>query len=222
VSSELPDVIADPVGVAVGLVTDLEPGLDRAVVVGIVEGVAGGRAKRRRLAQALTARPGVLADGRSPAPRAVGDLLIALRRVGAVRVSPPVCSQCGKQLRTMQRRGEDWYCAVCGPKRVPCTGCRNVRIVASRDRGGRPYCAKCPPDDGHDPVAVVVEVVGVVAPTVSPEIVAAAVETAVPRAGRRRELAWALQDQPELLTGAGAADRGRAASSRASDCCHTS
>jgi hypothetical protein len=204
VSSELPDVIADPVGVAVGLVTDLEPGLDRAVVVGIVEGVAGGRAKRRRLAQALTARPGVLADGRSPAPRAVGDLLIALRRVGAVRVSPPVCSQCGKQLRTMQRRGEDWYCAVCGPKRVPCTGCRNVRIVASRDRGGRPYCAKCPPDDGHDPVAVVVEVVGVVAPTVSPEIVAAAVETAVPRAGRRRELAWALQDQPELLTGAGA------------------
>jgi hypothetical protein len=36
----------------------------------------------------------VLADGRSPAPRAVGDLLIALRRVGAVRVSPPVCSQC--------------------------------------------------------------------------------------------------------------------------------
>jgi hypothetical protein len=30
------------------------------------------------------------------------------------------------------------------------------------------------------------------------------VETAVPRAGRRRELAWALQDQPELLTGAGA------------------
>jgi hypothetical protein len=124
-STDLPEAVTDPVGVVVGLVADLEPSLDRATVVRIVESVAGGRAKRRRLAQALTARPEVLADGRSPAPRAVGDLLIALQAGGAARVSPPVCTQCGKQLRTMQRRGEDWYCGVCGPNRVPCTGCRN-------------------------------------------------------------------------------------------------
>jgi hypothetical protein len=203
-STDLPEAVTDPVGVVVGLITDLEPSLDRATVVRIVEGVAGGRAKRRRLAQALAARPEVLADGRSPAPRAVGDLLIALRAAGAVRISPPVCARCGKQLRTMQRRGEDWYCGVCGPNRVPCTGCRNLRTVGRRDRDGRPYCMKCPPDD-DDPVAIVVDVVAGVAPTVPAQTVTAAVHAAVPRSGRRRELAWALQDRPELLTGAGAA-----------------
>jgi len=91
-----------------------------AVVVDVVISVAGGRAKRRKLAQELSARPAVLTDGRSPAPRVIGDLLIALRRAGATVISPPVCAGCGKSLRTMQRRGQDWYCGVCGPRREPC------------------------------------------------------------------------------------------------------
>ena len=62
--------------------------------------VAGGRAKRRKLAAALAGRPAVLADGRSPAPRVVGDLLIALRKAGATVISPPACAGCGKDLRT--------------------------------------------------------------------------------------------------------------------------
>ncbi len=37
-----------------------------------------------------------------------------------------------------------------------------------------------------------------------PQVVAAAVRAAVPAAGRRHQLAWALQERPELLTGAGA------------------
>jgi len=35
-----------------GIVANLEPGLDLATVAGIIEAVAGARAKRRRLAQA--------------------------------------------------------------------------------------------------------------------------------------------------------------------------
>jgi hypothetical protein len=108
-------VLTDPIGVLVELVVRHEPSLDRATVSNVVENLAGGRAKRRRLAQALLDRPTVLTDGRSPAPRAVADLLIALRKAGATRISPPVCAECGKQLRTFQRRGEHWYCGVCGP-----------------------------------------------------------------------------------------------------------
>lgn len=70
----------DPIGAITRLVAEAEPALAVGLIQDIVIGVAGGRAKRRRLAQALVQRPAVLRDGRSPAPRAVGDLLIALRR----------------------------------------------------------------------------------------------------------------------------------------------
>jgi hypothetical protein len=204
-SAQTPDVLADPVGVVVELVADVEPDLDRAAITAAVTGVAAGRAKRRRMARALADRPEVLTDGRSPAPRVVGDLLIALRAAGAGTISPPCCAGCGKALRTLQRRGEDWYCIRCGPTPLPCAGCGNTRRVACRDRQGRPRCAACPPEAGPDPIQVLIEVVTAIDPAIPADTVAAAVQTAASRAGQRRQLAWALQDQPELLTGAGAA-----------------
>src|SRR5660398_103402 len=85
-----PAVLADPLSVVIDLVAGLKPGLDRACITEVVTGVAGGRAKRRRLAQALLTRPGILTDGRSPAPEAIGKLLTALGSAGAVNVSAPV------------------------------------------------------------------------------------------------------------------------------------
>lgn len=178
--------------------------MEGAAIAELVEGVAGGRAKRRRLAQFLLERPAVLADGRSPAPRVVGDLLIALRAAGALHISAPVCATCGKSLRTLQRRGQDWYCAVCGARREPCTSCGLTRPVSARDRHGRPHCVDCPPGDDRDPLEVIIEVVAGVDPTVTIEVVIGAVNAAVSNGGQRRRLAWALADRPDLLTGAGA------------------
>ena len=144
-------MLADPAGVITGLIMETERTLGRAAVAGTVAGVAGGRAKRRRLAQALLDRPALLADGRSPAPRAAGDLLIALRAADATGVAAPSCAACGKPLRTMQRRGQDWYCGACGPEPEPCAACGSIRPVSSRDRDGRPRCGGCPPDSGQDP-----------------------------------------------------------------------
>ena len=197
-------MLADALGVVVDLVCGVEPGLERAAVADVVAGVAPGRVTRRRLAQTLAERPSLLVDGRSPAPRVAGHLLVALRQAGAVRVSPPCCAECGKQLRTFQRRGQDWFCSVCASRRERCAGCGNLRQMHSRDRQGRPRCASCPPEDGRDPVELVVEVVACVDPTLDAEAVAAAVRTVTSRAGQRRQLGWALQDRPELLTGAGA------------------
>jgi hypothetical protein len=204
VTTELSTVLTDPLGVVVDHVVGVESVLDRGVVVGIVEAVAGGRAKRRRLAQALLDRPDLLTDGRSPAPRAVGDLLIALRAAGALQISAPICAQCGKHLRTLQRRGEDWYCGACRPRREPCTVCGHTRPVHCRDRDGRPRCAQCQPNDEADPVAIVVDLVATVDPSLSGDQVTAAVLVAAPRAGLRQQLAKALATRPELLTGAGA------------------
>ena len=194
-----PDVLADPVSVITGLIMETERTLSRAAIAGTVTGVAGGRAKRRRLAQALLDRPALLADGRSPAPRAAGDLLIALRAAGATDVAAPSCSGCGKPLRTMQRRGQDWYCAACGPEPEPCAACGSIRPVSSRDRDGQPRCGSCPPDSGQDPAGIVAGLVAAIDPALPASAVIAAVNAAAPQAGQRRRLAWALQDRPELL-----------------------
>ena len=203
-TAEFSKALSDPVGVVVGLVTELEPAMEHSTVTDIVERVGGGRAKRRRLAQFLLDSPAVLADGRSPAPRVVGNLLIALRAAGALQVSPPVCATCGKGLRTLQRRGDDWYCARCGPHREPCTACGLTRPVSGRDSDGRPRCVGCPPIDEREPLEVIVEVVTNLDRTIPLEAVIGAVNAAATNAGQRRRLAWAINERPELLTGAGA------------------
>src|SRR5664279_543798 len=197
-------VLDDPLGVVVGLIIEVEPGLDVAVVTGVVAAVAPGRNVRRRLARALAERPSLLTDGRSPAPRVVGSLLIALRQAGAVNISEPVCAGCGKQLRTMQRRGQDWYCSVCGPETLQCASCGRNRKIHSRDRQGRPRCHACPPDNGTEPMQILLEVITALDPSIDATAVTSAVKAVTSRAGQRRQLAWALQDRPELLTGAGA------------------
>ena len=203
-AAPVPDVLTDPVGVITGLVAGIERTLDRTAIEDTVTIVARGRAKRRRLARALIERPALLADGRSPAPRVVADLLIALRAAGATGVAAPACAGCGKPLRTMQRRGQDWYCHVCGPKREPCAACGNTRTVTARDRDGQPRCGQCPPGSGQDPVGIVVGLVTAVDPALPARVVVTAVNAAATQAGQRRRLAWTLQDRPELLTGAGA------------------
>jgi hypothetical protein len=207
VAALAPEVLADPVGVVVDLIETRYVALERTVIEDVVLRVAGGRAKRRRLAQVLLERPSVLVDGCSPAPRVVGDLLIALGKAGAANISSPVCASCNKALRTLQRRGEDWYCGVCGPVRESCGACAKTRPVTFRDRDGRARCNQCRPGDGRDPTDVVIDVVTGVDPTLSGEVVIGALNNAVTNGSQRQQLAWALAERPELLTGAGAETR---------------
>jgi len=201
--TQAPDVFADPLGVVIDLVADVEPAMGRARIIEVVTGVAGGRAKTRRLAQALLTHPSVLIDGRSPAPSAAGELLIALRHAGAVMVSAPVCADCGKTLRTLQRRGEHWYCSVCGPRAEACAVCGRIRRVARRDRAGRAVCGGCRPDDDAASMQILLEVIAAIDPVIDAASVTDAIRAAV-RSGPLHRLAWVVQDRPELLTGAGA------------------
>jgi hypothetical protein len=199
----VPAALADPIGVAVALVAAIEPDLNCAKIADIVAGVAGGRVKQRRLAKALTDLPAVLRDGRSPGPRVVADLLIALRRAGASGISAPACAGCDKPLRSLQRRGQDWYCAPCERRPEPCCVCGLSRRVAFRDRNGRAQCSQCPVEE-RDPVDTVINIVIGIEPGLTAESVAGAVHAAATRRGQRHQLAWELQDRPDLLTGAGA------------------
>jgi hypothetical protein len=199
-----PDVLADPIGVVVDLVARIESGLDRTAIEDTVSSVAGGRAKRRRLAQTLLDRPTVLTDGRSPAPRVVADLLIALRNAGAGSISPPLCAECGKQLRTFQRRGQDWCCTVCAARPRRCASCGQDRIILTVDRRGQPRCGRCPDDDARDPLVVLTEVVTTLDPSLPAEAVTAAAGPLFSRPSKLRRLAWVIEATPTLLTGDGA------------------
>lgn len=194
---------ADPIGLTVSLVVTVEDQLEPDRIREVVTGIAGGRAKSRRLATALAARPTVLRDGLSPAPRAIADLLIALRRAGARSVSPPHCAECGKPLRTFQRRGQDWYCAVCGPRPEPCSACGNTRRVSTRDRSGKPRCQQCPDEDTRDPITVITAQVTALQPGADPHTIADVIRRAASRPSHQQRLAWALENNPALLTGDG-------------------
>jgi hypothetical protein len=198
------DPIRDPVGTVVDLVAAADPALDTDEIRRIVERVGGGRAKRRRLATALACGPTVLTTGRSPAPKVVGDLLLALRAAGAARISPPGCADCGREVTSMQRRGQHWYCCPCFLRPQQCASCGQQRQVSFRDRHGRPRCSQCPDRDARDPRRVLVEVITSVDPGLTADAVDTAIAATVTKSAHEQKLAWAVEKTPELLTGAGA------------------
>lgn len=195
--------VADPIGLIIDLVADVEPRLGPEAIRSVAVAVAGGRAKSRRLASALADRPQVLLDGRSPAPRVVGDLLRALRAAGATAVSPPCCAACGKHLRSFTRRGEHWYCGPCEQRHATCAGCGETKRVKMVDRGGQPRCERCADVDDRDPVAVIHAVVALLDPRVGYDTVADVVGRSCRQHVYQRKLAWAIEAEPALLSGGG-------------------
>ena len=187
----------------------------RAAIEDAVVSVAGGRAKRRRLAQALLDGPAVLADGRSPAPRAVGDLLIALRKAGATVISPPACAGCGKHAaHACSAAARTGTARVCGPGREPCAACGSARAghlprpgrAAPLRRSARPATAgtPSPSSPGSSPRSI-------------PALPAEAVVSRGERGGRPGRAA-----PPAGLGAAGparAAHRGRRPGARSRRCC---
>ncbi len=198
-----PEAVADPVGLVCRLVGEIEGTLRGDDVRAVVEAVGGGRAKRRRLAQGLADRPAVLVDGLSPAPRVVGELLIALREVGAVGISPPRCAACDKALRRLHRRGEDWFCSVCERKPEPCGSCGEIATVTTRDRLGQPRCKHCPDGNGRDLLALIISEVVALDKGADVAVVAEVIHKVTPRSSEMTKLAWAIEDNPGLLSGDG-------------------
>ena len=202
-AADSPDVLADPVGAAVALIAAADPGLSREAAGQAVTSVAAGRSVRRRLARALADRPGILADGRSPAPKVAGDLLLALRKAGATAISPPACAGCGKPLRTLSRLGQDWYCGTCARRDSRCSACGREALITSRDREGQPRCGRCPDRDDRDPLAVLASLVTSADPSLTADTAAAAAQRVFSKTANLRKLAWAIEKDPGLLAGDG-------------------
>jgi hypothetical protein len=198
------DLLTDPVGVIGAVIAEVDTSLDAETIARVTAAIAPGRSVQRKLARALTDRPDLLRDGRSPAPRVVGTLLVALCAAGAVHIAAPVCASCGKTLRSFHRRGEDWYCNTCGPRPRHCASCGQERLVATLDRRGRPRCSRCPDHDDRDPLQILTELVAGLEPALPTVTVTGAIGRVFSRRGNLQHLAWVIEDDPELLTNAGA------------------
>ncbi len=191
--------LADPAAVVVAAVTEVVPGLDPGMIRAAVED-SGGRARRRRLAAALAADPSVLTTGRSPAPAVIAGLLLALRAAGAA-VSMPRCAACDQEITSVQRHGQDWYCAVC-VRRLSlrtCAACGRERPAASRERSGQPRCERCPDRDDRDPVTVIAAVITGLDPSLPDGAAADAACRVFTRQGDLRHLAWMVESKPGCL-----------------------
>ena len=198
------EVLLDPLAAITTAVTAVDAEADREMVRRVVEHVGGGRAKRRRLATAVTANPSVLHTGRSPAPRVVGDLLLALRAAGASGIAAPRCARCHREITGMQRRGDDWFCSPCFVHPQVCSSCGHERQVMFRDRHGRPRCGQCPDHISDDPVAALVNILTSIDPGLTADAAATAITATIVKAGHVHKLALVLAATPALLTGAGA------------------
>jgi hypothetical protein len=119
-------------------------------------------------------------------------------------ISPPVCAGCGKQLRTLSRLGQDWYCGGCARRDSRCSACGRQALITSRDREGQPRCARCPDRDDRDPLAVLAAAITAADPSLTADTVTAATQRVFSKTANLRKLAWAIEGNPGLLTGDGA------------------
>ncbi|MFI6376447.1 site-specific integrase [Streptomyces sp. NPDC050546] len=202
--TELADeVLTDPVGLVVRLVSNVETHLDTARIRDIVCTLVRTRAGRRNLAQALHDNPALLRTGRPPAPFRVAKLLMALREAGAQDTALPHCGEYGRPRPYVgSRSGGRWGCSPCFDKSAVCAGCHQQRRVVSRDRHRQPRCAKCPDTDG-DPLKELTRLIIGIDPALDADTIRTALERSTKRLAGQRRLAWAVIARPELLTSIG-------------------
>lgn len=208
-SSEAPGFMIDPIGTICDVVATVEPALSAGVIIGAVEAVTVSRPAQRRLARNLYENPNLLVSGRTEGLPMVDSLIRQLREHGAETLVQPCCGGCGKPQRRMTTHNEAGLriCVTCENRASgrftpqPCTRCGKVITPHHRDRNGGPRCEWCPPEADVDHVGVICDIVTAATAHEDRTALRDLVCETVRQPARRRQLAWDLQDNPELLNG---------------------
>ncbi len=208
----------EPDDIVVSVMAGVEPGLTEEVIRQATADAAASRAKRRRLARALTDDPDLLTSGRPEGPPVVGDFIRSLLAQGSRRAVLPQCADCGstKKLPSLRADGRR-VCQPCNHKTraasLLCTECSRPARVYRRTRTGEAICRGCWRLPDGDPVTLITAAVTAVAPQAKPAAVRQAVESIAPVGNLYLmfRLLWEIEDSPGLLTGEGAKASARAA-----------
>ena len=137
------------------------------------------------------------AGGRRPAARAAqgrrhGDLPAGLRGLRQA-AAHAVAARPGLVLRRLRPPGRPLLRLRPGSRSSPAATGK-----------GQPRCGRCPDRDDRDPLAVLAAVVAAADPSLTADTVTAAAQRVFSKTANLRKLAWAIEENPGLLTGGGA------------------
>lgn len=178
-------LLSDPDDIVVSVMADIEPDLTEEVVRQALAEAAVSRAKRRRLARALTDDPDLLTSGRPEGPRVVGEFVRALLAHGSRRAVLPKCAGCSStgKLTSLRADGKR-VCQPCDHKAraasLSCVECSRPARVYRRTRTGEAICRDCWRLPDGDPIALISAAVTTTAPDAAPATVRRAVESVAP------------------------------------------
>ncbi|MDI3408940.1 hypothetical protein [Streptomyces cavernicola] len=159
-AAELPRHAIDPEAIITEAVLTIEPHLDAETVRRVLAATLRRAPQRRALAAMLVGDPQWLTAGRPQSPRLLERLVRELRHCGAHQVREPRCGRCGqaRPLKALEADGRTRICGACAVRTTTrdtaCAVCA-TRSVAFRDRDGRPYCKRHPPEGGAQPLDAV-------------------------------------------------------------------
>ncbi|MBF8191388.1 hypothetical protein ITP53_37955 [Nonomuraea sp. K274] len=210
--------LPEPDDIVVSVMAGIEPDLAEEVVRQAVADAAASRAKRRRLARALTDDPDLLMSGHPEGPAVIGDFVRALLAHGSRRAVLPKCPECGstKKLTSLRADGKR-ICQPCDHRirasSLSCVECSRPARIYRRTRTGEAICRDCFTLPDGDPVDLITAAVNAVAQDADPAAVRRAVESVAPVGNvyLMFRLLWKIEDTPGLLTGEGAKGSARAA-----------
>lgn len=204
-----PQWLRDPEAVIDRAVAAVAPGLPREVTGRITARVAATRARRRTLARHVAECPDALVSGRSDGPRVVDVLAEQLYAAGAELVVRPRCAGCGATARLEGSSPAGRICARCadGPRRAAqrkkkiCATCEKLRQVKRADRHGRPQCKACAAAESAGHVEEIRAHVSRLDAGCDTARLDALIRQALHRPRWAKDVAWALDARPQLLTG---------------------
>lgn len=198
---------AHPIIAIVEIVTTVDPTLDTNTVEHAVRQATPNSGQQRQLASALRDNPDLLTNERPVGPPTIERLVRELQPFSGI-LRPPRCAQCDepKPLKCLNSDALR-ICASCAnSKRAvkgECTACGVRRRIVFQDRHGHPLCRQCPPEADVDHTAEIRQHILSIDPNQRLEKLNELIEQAIPHASQRRAVAWELERNPDLLTGAG-------------------
>lgn len=143
-TSQSSSLVADPMGVIIGVIAQLDPA-PTAQLAALIADVVPQQARRVSLAEQLDAQPDLLTGAGAHGSPAVVKLIEGLIARHIVGVVAPACPFCSRIVALPRNRDGLRCCKSCwnAARAKPCARCGKVSTIDRRTSDGEGLCAAC-------------------------------------------------------------------------------